>query len=95
MAAAKACLFKFPVSFKYLGFQTVAAYTAVGRGADGVDLSGAYYTVGYEAAAPLLRPADVLFFKAVVVNVRELYIVEFHAPDFLQLFLDAAPHFQR
>ena len=71
VAAAKACLFKFPVSFKYLGFQTVAAYTAVGRGADGVDLSGAYYTVGYEAAAPLLRHADVLFFKAVVVNVRE------------------------
>ena len=36
-----------------------------------------------------------MFLKGIVVNVREIDIVELHAAQFLELFLDAAAHFKR
>ena len=36
-----------------------------------------------------------MFLKGVVVNVRKIDIVELHAAQLLELFLDAAAHFKR
>ena len=36
-----------------------------------------------------------MFLKGIIVNVREIDIIELHAAQFLELFLDAAAHFKR
>ena len=58
-------------------------------------MAGLAHAVRNQFAAALFRNGNKGLFKAVVVDKREIHVVELHAADFLELFFDAAAHFQR
>ena len=45
-------------------------------------------------AAALFRNRDIMFFEAVIICIRKIHIIEFHAANLLQLLFDSAAEFQ-
>ena len=83
------------VAGKHLRFQTEDTDHAALSLRNRIDLTGIAHSFGDEFSASLFWNRDKMFLKGVVINVREIDIVELHAAQFLELFLDAAAHFER
>ncbi len=77
-----------------MAFQAKHTDHAGSATADSINLTGIADTFRNQFAAALLRNRNIVFFKAVVVDITEVHIIELHTAQLLQLFFYAAAHFQ-
>ena len=78
---------KLSAAGKHLQFQTEDADHAALSLRDRIDLTRIARSLGDQLPAALFRDRDKMSFKGIVVNVREVDIIELHAAQLLELFL--------
>ena len=83
---------KLAVTGKHLRFQPEHANHAGFSLRNCIDLSGIAHSFWDQLTAALLRNGYIVFLKTVLVDVGEIHIIELHASQLFQLFLDAAAH---
>ena len=87
--------FKLAVAGKHLRFQPEHADHAGFSLRNCIDLTGIAHSFWDQLSTALLRYRDIVFLKAVPVDVGEIHIIKLHATQLFQLFLNATAHLQR